>query len=47
MYCTDALAILLDFYEYQVALGLANYLELITDVRFFARITHLRSLNYE
>jgi len=29
----DALAILLDFYEYQAALGLANYLDPITDVQ--------------
>lgn len=29
----DALAILLNFYEYQVALGLANYLDPITDVQ--------------
>ena len=30
----DALAILLNFYEYQAALGLANYLDLITNVNF-------------
>jgi len=30
---TDALAILLNFYEYQAALGLANYLDPITDVQ--------------
>ncbi|KAH9981315.1 cyclin-like protein [Lactifluus volemus] len=29
-----ALAILLNFYEYQAALGLANYLDLITNVNF-------------
>ena len=29
---TDALAILLNFYEYQAALGLANYLDMITNV---------------
>ena len=31
---TDALAILLNFYEYQAALGLASYLDPITDVSF-------------
>jgi hypothetical protein len=34
IYVTDALAILLNFYEYQTALGLANYLDPITDVSF-------------
>jgi hypothetical protein len=31
---TDALAILLNFYEYQAALGLASYLDPMTDVSF-------------
>ncbi len=36
MCCTDAVAILLNFYEYQAALGFAtNYLEPLTDVSFF------------
>ena len=32
IHVTDALAIILNFYGYQVALGLANYLDPITDV---------------
>jgi len=32
MYVTDALAILLNFYEYQAALGLASYLDPMRDV---------------
>jgi hypothetical protein len=31
---TEALAILLNFYEYQASLGLLNYLEPLTDVNF-------------
>ena len=32
---TEALAILLNFYEYQASLGLLNYLGPLTDVSFF------------
>ena len=45
---TEALAILLNFYEYQASLGLLNYLGPLTDVSFFFWVppaAHRQTLN--
>jgi hypothetical protein len=46
MYRTEALAISLNFYEYQASLGLLNYLEPLTDVSFLGLATvHRQTLS--